>query len=576
MLVRDSTPSNNPTSSITAETLSEFFVNKVSDIREGTSRAAPATYLPHTDQSLNEFRTCSLEEVRRVILSSPPKSCPLDPIPTFILREFLDDLLPYIWLMCSTSLSQSHLPHSQKGAIVTPVLKKTGLDPDDPKNYRPISNLTFLSKIIERLVVSRLSEYLNEFNLLPSVQSAYRSGHSTETAVLKVASDIWGGMDRGKVTLLRLLDLSAAFDTVDHDILLNRLNLSYGIGGNVIKWLESFVRGRTQTVAFNDKQAQMTYLEYGVPQGSVLGPLLFVLYTADICDIAKSHGVGNHAYADDQQLYLHCFPHEAPSAVNQFVACFTDIEQWMRSNRLKLNTDKTEIIWLGTSHKLSKVTVTHIHLGDCEIKPSSSVRNLGVIFDRELKLVPQVNSVSKSCFYQIRQLKSIRRLVTVDAAKTLVHAFVSSRVDYCNSLYYGATDGVHKKLQSVLNAAARLVTGQRRNDHISSTLRDLHWLRVPKRVEYKVASLTRCCMLHQGPQYLTDHLIPVNSLQARSHLRSANRGDLVTPRSLTAKTGGCGFEIAGPKIWNSLPPNLRNYDLSCASFKSNLKTQLFE
>ena len=162
-------------------------------------------------------------------------------------------------------------------------------------------------------------------------------------------------MDNGKVTLLGLLDLSAAFDTVDHDILMKRLNVSYGIGGCVLKWLESFVRGRTQTVAFNDKQAPMTYLEYGVPQGSVLGPLLFVLYRADICDIAKSHCVGNHAYADDQQLYIHCLPHEASTAVSRFTKCFFDIENWMMSSRLKLNTDETEIIWLGTSQSSVKL-----------------------------------------------------------------------------------------------------------------------------------------------------------------------------------------------------------------------------
>ena len=124
---------------------------------------------------------------------------------------------------------------------------------------------------------ARLSDYLNRFNLLPSSQSAYRAGHSTETAVLKVATDIWEAMDNGKVTLLGLLDLSAAFDTVDHDILINRLKLSYGISGRVLQWLESFVRGRTQTVTFESSQAVTTNLQYGVPQGSVLGPLLFVL-----------------------------------------------------------------------------------------------------------------------------------------------------------------------------------------------------------------------------------------------------------------------------------------------------------
>ena len=132
--------------------------------------------------------------------------------------------------------------------------------------------------------------------------------------------------------------LSAAFDTVDHDILLHRLNLSFGISGPVLKWLESFVRGRSQTVVFNGELAPTTQLQYGVPQGSVLGPLLFILYTADICEIAKSHRVGNHAYADDQQLYVQCLPRDATSAVSRFVICFD--EMWMKSNRLKLNTEK--------------------------------------------------------------------------------------------------------------------------------------------------------------------------------------------------------------------------------------------
>jgi hypothetical protein len=225
----------------------------------------------------------------------------------------------------------------------------------------------------------------------------------------------------------------------------------------------------------------------------------------------------NHAYADDQQLYLHCHPLQAAAAVSRFVSCFNEIESWKQSNRLKLNTDKTEIMWLGTRHshqRLQHAHAKHICLGDSEIKFSSTVRNLGIVFDSELNLKAQANSVTKSCFYQIRQLKSIRRLVSVDAAKTLVNSFISSRVDYCNSLYYGANDGVHKKLPLVLNAAASLITGQPTSEHISSTLHELHWLlRVPRRVDYKVASLTRRCMFGQGSQYLSDHLSLVNSLQ---------------------------------------------------------------
>ena len=211
---------------ISAESLSNFFRDKVEKVRDETSSADPPTFTKLTDASFVSFRECSMEEVRRFLIQSPPKSCSLDPLPTFILQEFMNELLPFIHIMCNISMQHGVLPESQKSAIVTPILKKYDLDPDDVRNYRPISNLTFLSKVIERIVASQLTGYLQENKLFPDLQSAYRQGHSTETALLKIFSDILDAADSAQVTLLGLLDLSAAFDTVDHDILLTRLQVS--------------------------------------------------------------------------------------------------------------------------------------------------------------------------------------------------------------------------------------------------------------------------------------------------------------------------------------------------------------
>ena len=257
--------------------------------------------------------------------------------------------------MCNSSLQQGCLPQSQRCAIVTPRLKKQNADPADVKNYRPISNLTFMSKVVERLVCRQLVAYLNHHNLFPALQSAYRRYHSTETSVLKLVCDALLAADRGEVTLIGFLDLSAAFDTVDHNILLDRLYESFGIRGQVLDWIRSFVSGRVQSVNFAEGQSNRSSIPCGVPQGSVLGPLLFILYAADVIPLAQHHGFQVYSYADDTQLYFHDKTVSCERRLSCFSECISDIEKWMTSNQLKMNSDKTDFIWLGSIQLLTKL-----------------------------------------------------------------------------------------------------------------------------------------------------------------------------------------------------------------------------
>ena len=180
------------------------------------------------------------------------------------------------------SLQQGSLPLSQRCTIVTPRLKKSGMDEADVKSYEPISNLTFMSKTVERLVYRQLVVFIQEHSLLPSHQSAYRQQHSTETAVMKIVSDLLLACDRGQVALFPLLDLSAAFNTVDHHILLDHLQSPFAIRGSVIVWIQSFITNHSQTVSFAGDVSTDSAVTCGVPQGSVLGPILFLLYTAEV------------------------------------------------------------------------------------------------------------------------------------------------------------------------------------------------------------------------------------------------------------------------------------------------------
>ena len=247
-------------------------------------------------------------------------------------------------------------------------------------------------------------------------------------------TDILLAADGAEVTLLGLLDLSAAFDTVDHTILLDRLRVSFGLRGGVLSWITSFICDRTKTVVFNQERSRTVQVISGVPQGSVLGPLLFLLYTADVLLITRRHGLKAHSYADDIQIHCSGKAVSAAIVISRVVACINDIGEWMTGNRLKLNTDKTQFIWHGTRFQLSKVNIDKIELDGVSIPTSTTVRCLGVMLDGELSFAEHIKQLSNGCFISCDNSGPFVRLLTKESAKTLVHATVLSRVDYCNSV----------------------------------------------------------------------------------------------------------------------------------------------
>ena len=202
------------------------------------------------------------------------------------------------------SFENATMPECLKKASVIPVLQKSTLDCNVLKNFRPVSNLSFLSKVIERVVSARIQAYLNRNNMHEVFQSAYKCHHSTETALLRVQNDLLQTISKGKYAVLILLDLSAAFDTIDHKVLLSRLLYKFGIRGKALSWISSYLQDRYQEVLINCSVSQLCELLFGVPQGSVLGPLLFVMYTTPKGDIIRRYGFTFHFYADDTQIYV--------------------------------------------------------------------------------------------------------------------------------------------------------------------------------------------------------------------------------------------------------------------------------
>jgi len=246
----------------------------------------------------------------------------------------------------------------------------------------------------------------------------------------------------------------------------------------------------------------------------------------------------------------------------------------MASNRLKLNEDKTQGIWLGTRQQLSKVTAKTLTLSNATVKVSDVVNDLGVRIDSQLTMADHIAALSRSCFFQLRQLRSIKQSLTIEATKTLVHSFVGSRLDYCNSVFAGISGQLLHKLQMIQNAAARLITGTKKFEHIKPVLQDLHWLPVRQRIDFKTALLVFKCTCGLAPPYLVALCHATSDCPGRSRLRSADLYQMYVPRTRT-NYGDRSFSVNGPAVWNSLPVDLRSPDISIDIFKNQLKAFLF-
>ena len=255
----------------------------------------------------------------------------------------LDMLLPVLTKSVNDPLSSGDVPVSLKQAAVLPLLEKQGLDSEQMKSYRPVSNLPYVSKLLEKVVANQIMTYMYSNDLHEPLQIAYRPGHSTETAMLKIKNDIDVTLDQGDGVLLVLLDLSAAFDTIDDKIMLSRLKSYCGITGNALKWLKLYMENRTQTVLVKGSKSEPVNLTTGVPQG----PLLFPIYMLPLYQIMRKHGILFHGYADDTQLYTPFRPGDAVSladAICRLEMCNQEIRMWMTSNKLKLNDGKTDFM----------------------------------------------------------------------------------------------------------------------------------------------------------------------------------------------------------------------------------------
>ena len=528
---------------------------------------------------LEEFQPVTCEDIKMIINSSPCKTCDLDPTPTSLLKnpQMLDALLPTITKLVNQSLSSGIVPRDLKLAQVVPRLKKKNLDVEVMANYRPVSNIPFIGKILEKVVVSQLNDHLKRNNLHDPYQSAYRQKHSVETAILKVKTDIERVIDEGDASILVMLDLSAAFDTINHQILLDRIEQEIGIRGTPLNWLRSYLSERKQQCKINEAVSQETDLSVGVPQGSVLGPILFTLYLLPMGRIIDRHKIFRHGYADDTQLYCRMplrNDEERAAALDRMNSCIRDVRGWMLKNKLMINDNKTELLLFCSKraqHQLNEMDIT-VNVGSIVIHPSTAARNLGVVLDSQLTMEHHAKAIIKSAHFHLRRIKNIRHHLTESACKKAIHACVTSRLDCQNALLVGCSASTKRRLQIMQNNAARVVSRTRHRQHMTPVLRDLHWLPVHARILFKSLTILHAAIhVPDAPFYLK---IFVKFYRGPPQHRSAGDNFKLLPSTYNSLTGANAFTCRTFNHWNDLPFTLREID-SHALFKNRLKTFLF-
>ena len=405
---------------VLANEMGSFFVEKIDAIHAKLDRLADCLHDSHFDymyvktsptRTLDSFIPLTESAVSELIGCSPKKSCRLDPMSTPMVISCADVLLPVITKMINLSLNSGEFADDWKCGLINPILKKPGLDLLY-KNYRPVCNLQYVSKLTEKVVFNQVYDHMVSNAIFPVLQSSYRQFHSTETALIKVMNDILLKMNSQHVTLLILLDLSAAFDTVDHQILLERLSDEVGIRGTALNWFRSYLSGRSQRVFVHGVFSRPFDLNCGVPQGSCLGPLLFIIYVSKLFKIVEHYLPDAHCFADDTQLYLSFKPlgdTAQADAIQAVEKCIDAVRNWMIQDRLLINDDKTEFLLVGTRQQLEKLDSCFITVGNNRISPSPCVKNLGSWFDSNLSMTDHVNKACNAAFYHLHNLRRIKK-----------------------------------------------------------------------------------------------------------------------------------------------------------------------
>ena len=517
-----------------------------------------------------EFQQITTAQITKVVQRLVNgKATGIHNIPNKVLKDSVHLIAPILMDIFNLSISAKIFPEDLKVLKVVPVYKSG--ERESLNNYRPIAVLPTIARVFEKLLYGQLYSYLMHNKLLDDRQSGFRSLHSTALALGK-STDYWlMNIDNGKLNSVVFLDIRKAFDTVNHEILLQNLEC-YGIRGNELIFFQSYLENRIQACSVNGHMSSFKSISYGVPQGSILGPLLFIIYMNDLPSCVKEAEIT--MYADDTSLYK-AF-RTAQDLSDELIPAFVKICEWLKMNKLALNVLKTEFMIIGTSKRLNILdqtpeTTPYITSVDgCQIRRVKSVKYLGLIVDDTLTWAEHVDYISTKIRKNIGIIKRVRTFLPPHSLLTLYRTLIEPYLRYCNTVWGQCSDTLKEKLQCLQNRVARAIAVQRYDEaNHRNILNDFEWLNIRHLIDYDLGVLLMYKTVNgHGPEIRKEAFHDVNSTHEHA-TRSAVKGDLFVPRKTTI-IAQQEVSVAGPRLWNMIPSTIRNAQ-SIDTFKVRLK-----